>query len=40
MGERGRELVRSRYPWDRITDTMVAIYAEGIDRERIARATP
>ena len=40
MGERGRELVRSRYSWDRITDTMVAIYAEGIDRERIARATP
>lgn len=38
MGECGRDLVRSRYSWDRITDAMVAIYEEGIERERIARA--
>ncbi len=32
MGDRGRALVRARYSWDRITDTMIEVYAEGINR--------
>jgi glycosyltransferase involved in cell wall biosynthesis len=32
MGERGRMFVRAQYSWDRVTETMVGIYEEGIER--------
>lgn len=36
MGKRGRDFVRETYSWDRITATMVEVYAEGIERMRKA----
>ena len=37
MGRRGRRLVESRYSWDRITEALLAVYAEGIERHRRLR---
>jgi glycosyltransferase involved in cell wall biosynthesis len=34
MGERGRALVETRYSWREITDRMIEVYEEGIDRHR------
>lgn len=36
MGEKGRALVASQYSWDQITDRMVEVYQEGIERHRAA----
>jgi glycosyltransferase involved in cell wall biosynthesis len=37
MGARGWALVESRYSWDTITDALLAVYAEGIERHRRLR---
>lgn len=34
MGERGRELVTRDYTWDRVTDRLVDVYHEGLERYR------
>lgn len=39
MGKRGRDFVRATYSWDRITATMVEVYAEGIERVRGAQGS-
>jgi glycosyltransferase involved in cell wall biosynthesis len=36
MGEQGRALVQSQYSWEQITDRMVEVYQEGIERHRAA----
>lgn len=38
MGARGRALALARYSWDGITDTMIGVYEEGIERVRRARS--
>jgi glycosyltransferase involved in cell wall biosynthesis len=38
MGERGRALAR-RYEWDDISDQLVEVYEEGLDRWRSAHQT-
>lgn len=37
MGERGRELVRTKYTWDVIVDKTIAMYEEGVNRHRQER---
>lgn len=34
MGERGRELVLRDYTWDRVTDKLIDVYGEGLERHR------
>jgi glycosyltransferase involved in cell wall biosynthesis len=40
MGLRGLELVKNKYSWHHITDQILEVYSEGIERHRLKNEEP